>query len=203
MRKLLGIMAVVALLAAPALAAPMSPPTDVAIPVTITVENYVAITIPLNGLNMIVNDNETHGGPLVGSSGANQIEGSFTTEGNTDYTVTITAQYTSPSSSYPRAYVGSPNGESSPSNTGGYGTGPYGTNGIGFGVTLFRDTPTANAANAGWQYQQANGISVTQPAGVNPGHIRLNSYVDSGSNVGNLAAPGEYTCNLYMTLSVN
>jgi hypothetical protein len=189
-KKLLGIMAVVALFAVPVMAAD--------IPVTITVAPYCAILTAPGPLIMSVTD------PLASAIvgvGLHQAETTFTVQGNKVFTATLTAQYTSNSAmdvpggtepTYPTAY------------TGGAPLTPP-TNGIGFGPGF---PSLSNGGTAtGW-----NGITLKDVlslnAGVTNGTLRINTYLDSGrsgvpgAGGGQLAPPGSYTCNLYLTLAI-
>jgi len=189
MKKVLGILAVVALLTAPVMAAD--------VPVTITVSPYCAIVTAPGALVMTANDVQ-HSGVAV-YNGLHQAETPFTVQGNKSFTATLTSQFTSNSAgdvpggtqpTYPTAYIGGTNSDL--------------TKGIGFGPSVVG--LTNGGADLGW-----NGIALKETvslnAGVTSGTIRINTYIDSGRTGvalggGQAAGPGTYTCNLYLTLAV-
>jgi hypothetical protein len=190
-KKLLGIVAVVALMAVPAMA--------VDVPVMIHVSPYCGIVTAPGTLTMTVND-VYHTGVAL-SEGLHQATTLFSVQGNQAFNVTLTAPYISNGSGpflpgqtangYPTAYIGgTPNGT--------------GTNGIGFGVTILNLT---NNTNAGWAAPAAS-TALQFPAGASNGQIRINTYIDSGrSNLvmldgGKMAEPGDYATTLVMTVSV-
>lgn len=182
-------MAVVALLAVPVIAAD--------IPVTITVAPYCAIVTAPGPLIMTVSD-VYHTGVAL-SEGVHQATTTFKVQGNKVFTAVMTAQYTSNSAmdvpggteeTYPTAY------------TGGAPASPA-TNGIGFGPAFSLNN---GGTATGWHATDLKD-TLTLNAGVTDGTLKINTYLDSGRGVaaasgGKLAAPGEYTCNLYLTLSV-
>ncbi len=188
MKKLLTIMAVVVLFAAPVMAADID--------VTITVDPYCAITTAPGALVMTVND-------VVATAtvGANlhQASTTFVLQGNKTFTATMTAEFTSNSAmdvpggtepTYPTAYIGGVDTDLS--------------KGIGFGPAFSLDN---GGTSTGWH---ANDLKDTLSlnAGITTGVLTINTYLDSGrsgvaaTSGGQLAAPGDYTCKLYLTLSI-
>jgi len=192
--RYLAIVGLLALLAGPAMAA------DADVPVQITVLPYCAIAEAPGSLVMTASD-VYHTGVAV-SEGVHQATTTFKMQGNKAYTAVMTAQFTSNSAgdvpggtelTYPTAYIGGVNTDL--------------TKGIGFGPAFSLNN---GGTSTGWS-GTALKDTLTLNAGVTEGTLKINTYIDSGRtgipgadpiNPGQLAAPGEYTCNLYLTLSI-
>jgi hypothetical protein len=77
-------------------------------------------------------------------------------------------------------------------------------NGIGFGPGFALNN---GGTSTGWHAIDLKD-TLSLNAGVTDGTLKINTYLDSGrsgvpgAGGGQLAAPGDYTCNLYLTLSV-
>jgi len=203
MKKLLGIMAVVALLAAPALA--QDPPVPVNVGVEITVMTYAEMTQP-DPLVMDVTDPE--GLALATgniANGTHQAESAFTVKSNSACTLTV---------------------ETAAGETTGYKTislgmavGPHPTawlydldgitklDGIGYGLSVSGADSGGNWVPGPFVETGVVGTGILTAgfiAGDTPATVKINSYLDSNRQVGvSFAQPGEYTGTLIFTVSAN
>ena len=192
MKKLI-LLAVVALIAAPVMAAD--------VPVEINVVEYCAIDIGTAVLDMTVN--ELQGDNPTVAEGTHQATATFEAVGNSTFTVTVTPEYKSNATIYTSGMVGGVGDEYPTAYTGG-APNTAGTNGIGFGLTIQNVT----AATAPVAYDPAVvGVTTGFTAGVSEGKLLINTYLDSGRSGiagpdgGNLAEVGLYTTVLTLTVA--
>lgn len=196
MKRMLGIMAVVALLASPALAA------DAEANVSIEVVEYIAIVTAPGLLDMTVS--QTEGDALAAgniSEGVHQATNTFQVQGNDTYTLEVVPAWVSNSVIHTPGSEGNLGDQWPTAYTGGAPADPP-TNGIGFGLSIRNETlGTAD----GWTPSEGK-CSVAFDAGVSDGSMKINTYVDSGRSGipgaagGELAPIGTYTTVLYLTL---
>lgn len=190
MKKLLGILAVVALLAVPVMA-------QSNVPVTINVASYVGLTVPPGSLVMAVTD------PVASATvgvGVHQAETTFQVQGNVAMRLNLTASELSPSTSVVNGQEGA---LGDPWPTARLGGSPAAA-GIGYGPSLFNVTA---GTSDGFTPVTEQDCRLAFAAGLSDGRIRINSYLDSGRSTivglsGQLAPPGAYTGALTLTVSV-
>ena len=198
MKKLLGIMAVVALLAVPVMAAELPAPTA-DVPVAIHVDDYCAIMGTPQSLVMTAND-IWHTGVVV-QEGLHAASGTFNVQGNRTVLVTLTTPYVTTTTN---VVPGGPAGGYPTFYTGGVPT-DGGKNGIGVGVSMYNITTPANV-ETGWNPALPGSASITFQGGLSQGKLAINSYIDSGRSdmvvaTGKLAGPGDYTGKFILTLT--
>jgi hypothetical protein len=193
-KKLLGMMAVVAMIAAPAMADPSTGTSAV----QITVQSYCGLAVPPGTLTMSVNS-VAYGATV--SEGINQATTTFAMEGNAPYYVMVTPDATSASTSVVNGQAG---GLGSPYPTA-YTSGH--SFGIGYGLSI---SGSNGLTSAGWGTSPSGDftkIETAVAAGLTTATLKINSYLDSGRSTiqgysGMLAPPGVYTGVLTITVSV-
>ena len=198
--KKLALMAVVALIAAPAMAVDLGGSGEVG--VTITVVEYVAIEIAPGALEMEVN--ELQGRSPTVNEGTHQATRTFQAVGNDTFSVTVTTEYKSNSVIYTSGMLGDVPDAYPTAYTGGAPENPA-TNGIGFGLAIENVTDAT-----GYVAYNPTVVGVTTgfTAGVSEGRLKINTYLDSGRSGnagpdgGELADVGVYTTVLTLTLSL-
>jgi len=201
MKKFLGIMAVVALIAVPVMADP--PSADMS--VKITVAPFCGVVGTPGALVLTASDVYHAGVAIDEATGLHQASAAFSVQGNKNVLVTLTTPYTTttanvvpggPAGGYPTFYTGgAPDGDAK--------------NGIGVGVQMINVTTPANTETA-WNPAAPGSASITFQGGLSDGKIKINTYIDSGRTDmvsgsiggGKLAAPGEYTGKFILTLSM-
>jgi len=199
--KKLAIMAVVALIAGPAIATePIGPEGTVG--VEINVVAYCAVEIAPAPMVMEVNDIQAPGGSPVIDEGHHEATTTFQVVGNDTFTVTVTPAYKSNSTIWTPGSEGGEGDEWPTAYTGGAPNTP-GTNGIGFGLSIRNLT---DATSDPWSPTEGDCHLPFSP-GVSDAKLTINTYLDSGrSDIpgpfgGELAEIGTYTSTLTLTLT--
>jgi len=191
MKKLLGIMAVVALLAAPGWA-------QTPVGVEINVATYLRVVPPAAPLVMAVTDLQA---TAVATDGTHQATTTFQVWGNTPFSMSATPNEISSS------VIWTPGMEGTPPDL--YPTARLGVvssaDGIGYGMALSRTSPSP--ASDGYTPDEGDCRLGGFVAGVSDCQIKINCYLDSGRlgpdgpDGGKLAEPGAYTGTITVTLS--